>query len=148
MPEGHRRAIKRGNVTRAVRVGNTNALRHGIYAEVAVREDVRDEAALLYARAPWLDGVRDGVIVEATARLIVRLRKLDAVIDAEPTQVLTSLYRSLEAQLTRNLDALGLTPSSAARLGIAALDAQHRAQQIAEKALEAYRPDPPKDPTE
>jgi hypothetical protein len=142
LPEHHRRAIRRGNVSRSLGLGNTNALRFGVYAQVAIHEDVLDEAALLFARAPWLDEVRDGVLVEATARVIVRLRKLDAAIETEPTAVLTSLYRSLEAQLTRNLDALGLTPTAAARLGITALQAQQRAQRIAERALEAYRPGP------
>ena len=57
------------------------------------------QGALLFARAPWLDRVRDGVLVEATARLVVRLRRLDALLESEPTQTLTSLYTRLEAQL-------------------------------------------------
>ena len=128
---------------RAVRSGNGNALRHGIYAEVAVREDVRDEAALLLARAPWLDPVRDGILVEATARLVVRLRRLDAALDEDPTQTLTSLYSRLEGQLTRNLDALGLTPQAAARLGLAHLDARARAQRVTEQTLATYREEEP-----
>ncbi len=124
---------------RAVRAGNTNALQHGVYSAVAVRPDVLDEAALLYARAPWLDPVRDGVLVEATARLVVRLRRLDIVLDEEPTQTLTSLYSRLEGQLARNLDALGLTPQAAARLGLAHLDAKARAQHMTERTLAAYR---------
>ncbi len=124
---------------RAVRAGNTNSLRHGVYAEVAVRADVLDEAALLYSRAPWLDPVRDGVLVEATARLIVRLRRLDLVLDEEPTQTLTSFYSRLEGQLTRDLDALGLTPSAAARLGLAELDARTRAARLVEGELAKYR---------
>lgn len=104
-----------------------------------MREDVRDEAALLFARAPWLDPVRDGVLVEATARLVVRLRRLDAALDDEPTQILTTLYARLEGQLTRNLDALGLTPQAAARLGLAHLDARTQAQLLTERALAGYR---------
>jgi hypothetical protein len=122
-----------------VRLGNGHALRHGIYAEVSVRDDVLDEAALLYARAPWLDPVRDGILVEATARLAVRLRRLDLVLDEEPTQTLTSFYSRLEGQLTRNLDALGLTPQAAARLGLAHLDARARAQRVTEQTLATYR---------
>ena len=124
---------------RSVRAGNTHALRHGVYAEVSVRADVLDEAALLFARAPWLDRVRDGVLVEATARLVVRLRRLDALLESEPTQTLTSLYTRLEAQLLRDLDALGLTPAAAARLGLARLDARERAQRLVETDLAQYR---------
>jgi len=120
-------------------MGNTNALRHGVYSEVSVKPDVLDEAALLYARATWLDQVRDGHLVEATARLIVRLRKLDGTIDATPTQTLTTLYARLEGQLTRNLDALGLTPRAAADLGLAHLDAKERARRLTEKTLDGYR---------
>jgi hypothetical protein len=125
---------------RSVRAGNTNALRHGVYAETAVRADVLDEAALLFARAPWLDRVRDGILVEATARLVVRLRRLDALLESEPTQTLTSLYARLEAQLLRDLDARGLTPAAAARLGLAALDARDRAKRLVETDLAQYRP--------
>ncbi|HEY5484473.1 MAG TPA: hypothetical protein VIK31_11805 [Propionibacteriaceae bacterium] len=135
---------RRENTARDVRLGNTNNLRHGIYSTVYVRDDVLAEAALLYARAPWLDEIRDGIAVEATARLVVRLRKLDAVLAAadEPTMTLTSMYTRLEGQLTRNLDALGLTPTAAARLGISKLDARQRAQKLATDALEQYRPAP------
>jgi len=133
------RAIRRTMSARAIRAGNVNALRHGIYAEVAVRADVLDEAALLYARAPWLNPVRDGILVEATARLIVRLRNLDMALDEEPTQTLTSLYSRLEGQLTRNLDGLGLTPQAAARLGLAHIDARERGQRMAQQTLAKYQ---------
>jgi hypothetical protein len=139
--EARRRAVRRAMAARAVRLGITRNLRHGIYSEVAVREDVLDECALIYARAQWLDPVRDGHLVEATARLVVRLRKLDAVIDDEPTQTNTALYARLEGQLTRNCEALGLTPRSAAALGLAHLDARARAQAMAEDSLKAYRED-------
>lgn len=146
VPADRSEAARRGWRTRRRRGaqhGNMNALVHGVYAEVAVREDVRDECALLYGRAPWLDEVRDGVLVEATARLIVRLRKLDAAVEADPTSTtLTSMLSRLEGQLLRNLDALGLTPTAAARLGIAELSARQRAQKLATDALDAYRPTP------
>jgi len=124
---------------RAVRAGNTNALRHGVYAEAAVRADVLDEASLLFARAPWLDRVRDGVPVEATARLVVRLRRLDTILETEPTQTLASLSYRLEGQLLRNLDALGLTPTAAARLGLATLDARAKASRLVDARLSKYR---------
>src|SRR3712207_4830863 len=79
--EPRKRAIRRAAAARAIRLGVSQNLRHGVYSETAVREDVLDERALLYARASWLDPVRDGHLVEATSRLIVRLRKLDAAID-------------------------------------------------------------------
>jgi hypothetical protein len=136
------RAIRRANIARAVRLGNSNALRHGVYSDVNVREDVLDEVAILYARGPWLDPTRDGVLVEATARLIVRLRKLDAAIDAEPSQTLTTLSARLEGQLTRNLAELGLTPRAAAALGLAHMDAQARARKLTEDTLARYRGGP------
>ena len=140
--EKKRRAVRRAAAARAVRLGVTRNLRHGIYSEVAVRDDVLDEAALIYARAPWLDPIRDGHVVEATARLAVRLRKLDAAIDDEPSQVLTTLYARLEGQLTRNCDALGLTPKAAASLGIAKLDAAERVKRISEEGLRKYALEP------
>lgn len=139
-----RRRISRTNRARAVSLTNSHAnLRHGVYSEVAIREDVQDELAMLYARAPWLDQVRDGLIVEATGRLIVRLRKLDTIADAAAAKglpVLTAMYCRLEAQLTRNLDALGLTPTAAARLGLSTLDARIKAARISERTLDQYRP--------
>ena len=100
-------------------MGALGNFRHGVYAEVAVRPEVLDEVAVLYARAEWLDPIRDGNLVEATARLVVRLRKLDAALSEDPTNAaFASLYGRAEAQLVRNLDALGLTPTAAARLGL------------------------------
>jgi len=117
------------------------AFKHGIYAEVAVREDVLDEAALIFIRALWLNHIRDGLLVEATARIIVRLRRLDELLERDATSaVLTSMYSRLEGQLTRNLDALGLTPRAAADLGLATLDATARVRKLAEGELARYRP--------
>jgi hypothetical protein len=124
---------------RAIRLGVSRNLRHGVYSEVAVKEDVLDECALIYARANWLDPVRDGHLVEGTARIVVRLRKLDAAIDDDPTsQTLTTLYARLEGQLTRNCDALGLTPRAAAALGITKLDAAERVKRMSEHGLRKY----------
>jgi hypothetical protein len=140
--ERRRRAIRRSTAARAVQLGVSRNLRHGVYSETAVREDVLDECALLFARAPWLDPVRDGHLCEGTARLIVRLRKLDTALDDEPgSQTLSTLYARLEGQLTRNLDALGLTPRSAADLGLAHLDARSKAQRLAVASLAPYRPE-------
>ncbi len=134
-----RRAIARTLVARAVVRGYGGPLRHGVYSEAQVRDDVLDECSLLYARAPWLDEVRDGILVEATARILVRLRRLDAIVDAEPTATLTSMLSRLEGQLTRNLDALGLTPTAAARLGLHELDARAKARALATDGLAKYR---------
>ena len=139
-----RRRIARTHRALAVSQRNSHAnLRHGVYSEVAIREDVQDELAMVYARAPWLDPVRDGLIVEATGRLIVRLRKLDTIADeaaAKGLPVLTAMYCRLEAQLTRNLDALGLTPTAAARLGLSTLDATLKAARMSQQTLDQYRP--------
>ena len=143
-----RRAIARSNRASAVARGNVHALRHGVYSSVAVREDVLDMAAMVYASAPWLDVIRDALAVEATARLIVRLRRLDTLVDAAlaklgtPTQEITSMYSRCEGQLLRNLSELGLTPRAAADLGIAKLDATARAMRLSEASLSRYRPAP------
>jgi hypothetical protein len=144
-----RRAIARASRAKAVGRGNSNALKSGVYSSVAVREDVLDMAALVYASAPWLDPIRDALAVEATARLVVRLRRLDVLVDAclqdltKPTQEITSMYSRLESQLLRNLSELGLTPRAAADLGLAKLDAKARAMRLSETALAAYQNRPP-----
>jgi len=136
-----RRAIARSNRASAVARGNVHALRHGVYSSVAVREDVLDMAAMVYASAPWLDVIRDALAVEATARL-------DTLVDAAlaklgtPTQEITSMYSRCEGQLLRNLSELGLTPRAAADLGIAKLDATARAMRLSEASLSRYRPAP------
>ena len=143
-----RRAIARASRAKAVGRGNVNALRSGVYSSVAVREDVLDMAAMVYACAPWLDPIRDAFAVESVARVIVRLRRLDIVVDAAlenlttPTQELTSMYSRCEGQLLRGLDALGLTPRAAADLGLQHLDAKARAARLTEDALSRYRPQP------
>ena len=145
------RAIRRTLTARAVAAGNSHALRHGVYSEVAVHEDVLDELTLLYARAPHLDPIRDGHLVEATARLVVRLRKLDTAIDAQPTsRELSSMASRLEAQLTRNLAELGLTPRAAHDLGLPERHAANTAQRLSQETLARYQqpPAPAGKPTE
>lgn len=141
-PERNRRlAIRRTNVAHGLQLGHVTSLRHGIYSEVAVRPEVLDECAMLFGRAPWLDPVRDGVLAESCARVIVRLRLLDAALDDAPTSsVLTSMYSRLEGELTRKCAALGLGPVAAASLGIVKLDAKARAARLTEDALAPYRP--------
>lgn len=131
-----RRSIDAGNV----RAGRSQRLKHGVYSEAVVRPEVRDEAALLLARLPWVDEVRDGPVVEGTARLLVRLRLMDEALDAEPSRDLLALASRLEGQLLRNLDALGATPRSAAALGLAKLSAADHARKIAERDMRAYAP--------
>jgi hypothetical protein len=141
-PKSNRaRAIARTANRKAVMAGNSRALRSGIYSRVAVREDVLDEAAWIFARAPWLTEVRDGPLVEATARLAVRLRRLDDLL-TDPdrmTQTTTSLYARLEGQLTRNLSELGLTPRASADLGLAHMDAKERVERMTQQRLAKYR---------
>ena len=139
--DARRRAnIRRSLVARAIRLGTSTNMKHGIYSEVAVRPEVLDEVAVLYARAEWLDPVRDGNLVEATARLIVRLRKLDMALADDPANVtFGTMYGRSEMQLVRNLDALGLTPTAAARLGLQHLDARERARRMGETVLDGYR---------
>jgi hypothetical protein len=138
-----RRRIRRSVLVRQSMAGNLNAAKHLVYSRVAVAEDVRDEEAALWTVANWLDPLRDARLVEATARVIVRLRKLSEAVDADPTsQTLTSLLSRHESQLLRNLDALGLTPTAAARLGIATLDAASRARKLSENVLDSYRVTP------
>lgn len=131
-----RRSIDAGNV----RAGRSLRLKHGVYSEAIVRPEVRDEAALLLARMPWVDEVRDGPLVEGTARLLVRLRLMDEALDAEPSRDLLALASRLEGQLLRNLDALGATPKAAAALGLAKLSAADHARKLAERDMTRYAP--------
>jgi hypothetical protein len=133
------RAIRRTLTARAILAGNSRALRHGVYSEVAVREDVLDEAALLYARAPHLDPIRHGHLVEATARLVVRLRKLDDALELDPASVsLSSMACRLEGQLQRNLSELGLTPRAARDLGLPEREAGKMASRLTAQTLARY----------
>jgi hypothetical protein len=138
-----RRAIRRKLIARCVAGGNANALRHGVYSVVAIHEDVLDEVSLLFAGAPHLDPIRDGRLVEATGRLIVRLRKLDAALDLAPTsRELSSMSSRLEAQLTRNLAELGLTPRAAHDLGLPERHAATSAQRYSQETLARYQQPP------
>ncbi|MBA2634295.1 MAG: hypothetical protein H0U86_15075 [Chloroflexi bacterium] len=136
-------AKRRGQDARNVSRGTSRRIKHGIYAESepSVRREIIDEAAILFARCGWLDEVRDGPMVEATARIITRLRRLDAIVDAGETgQVLTSMLSRLEGQLTRNLTALGMTPAASASLGLAHLDGRAKAFEAAQKEQARYAP--------
>jgi hypothetical protein len=145
------RANRRSQTARSLMLGNTRNLKFGVWAEVSVREDILDECALLYARAhSWIDPIRDGPLIEATARISVRLRKLDLLLDAsvadwavraEPrpnAAGLTALAARLEAQLARNLEALGLSPRAAASLGLVKLHAAERIRMATEARLARY----------
>ena len=137
--EARRRAVRRAMAARAIRLGVSRNLRHGMYSELAVREDVLDEAALLYRAGSVARSDPRWQPRRGTSRLIVRLRKLDAALDDDPTsQTLTTLYARLEGQLTRNCDALGLTPRAAAALGITKLDAVERVKRMSEQGLRKY----------
>ena len=136
-------AIRRSMDVRHIEAGTSRRLRHGIYAVSlpSVRAEVADEAAIIYARAAWLDEARDGLLVEATARLVTQLRRLDAVIEqGESGATLTSMYTRLEGQLTRNLTALGMTPAASASLGLASLDAASKVRREAEARMAKYAP--------
>ncbi len=78
-------------------------------------------------------------MVEATARLIVRLRKLDAALEEMPTATLAQLYVRCEFSLRGNLNDLGLTPKAAADLGLNFLDAKAQARRMADEDLARYR---------
>lgn len=139
-----RRKIRRTLQARCVQAGNAHALRHGVYSEVAVRDEVLSEIVLLYARAPWLDEIRHGHLVEATARIVVRLRKLDDALDADPTSmVLSSMASRFEGQLARNLADLCLSPRSASDAGIGPReDPKAIAARLSQETLSRYQRPP------
>lgn len=147
-PSPRARAIRRSIDAGNVRAGRSQRVKHGIYSLAATREAVRDEAALLVARLPWVDEVRDGVLIEATARVIVRLRLIDAELDRTPTRDMLTLGARLEGQLLRNLAELGATPRSAASLGLARMTAAEQVRKAAERDLRRYRPKSPKRSTD
>lgn len=138
------RAIRRGVDARNVAAGNSAKLRrHGVYATEHVKAEILDEVAMTYARAPHLDPIRDGPLVESFARMLVRLRRLDEALDGpEPTRDVLALAARLEGQVLRTAEALGLSPRSAAQLGIATLHGRDLARQAAEKTVARYRSRP------
>jgi hypothetical protein len=141
-----RRRIRRGVLVRVAMAGNVNAARHLVYSTVAVSEDIADVAAGIFAVAPWLQRPRDELAVTQLARIVVRLNLLHAAVDADPSQILTSLLARLEAAELRSLESLGLTPTSAARLGLDVLTGKDRARRMSEKTLDAYRATPGEKP--
>lgn len=115
-------------------VGNTRAMRHGAYSAALVADvtpEVRELMDALGGVAPVRDpdgGLPDAdvVAVERAARLLRRYRRIEAWLDLygeldEKTgdvKPAARLAGELGTSLDRALDALGMTPTSRARLGL------------------------------
>ena len=137
------RAISGGNLSpsesgvraRAVREakrGNTNSLRHGVFARVALEVDVAVEVALTFTIRPTLDPLADFRLVEDLAVVRVRHRRALEAINAEgPTANLTKWESNLGASSERLERAVHER---------AAQRAKETAQATARPDLTAYRP--------
>lgn len=136
------RATSRGRTAQEIRAGRSHRLQKtGIYSTVGIKEAILDEVHALYARASWLDPVQHGPLVESLGRMLVRLRRLDDALDGpEPSRDMLALAARLEGQVRLTCEALGLSPRSAAALGLAHLDGAAKARIEAEKALARYAP--------
>ncbi|MGA2502248.1 MAG: hypothetical protein ABSH20_31285 [Tepidisphaeraceae bacterium] len=131
-----RRAISRTLRAKAIGAGNLSAARHLVYATVAIEDDVLDEVATMIALSPHLGDPKFRPLVEGTARCIVRLRAADAAIAAgDHSSTMTSYSVRLEAQLARNLAALGLVPRPQ-------VPNAKGAAALSEQTLARYRPTP------
>jgi len=82
--------------------GNSNAMRHGIFALVANERDAATEVALIYAARPSLDGIADLRLVESYALAATQYRRALAAIDRDGlTSILTSYATRLAALVER-----------------------------------------------
>lgn len=141
--EGSKRKISRAVVAANVRTGRTTSLKHYGYAEVAIREDVADLVAVIWSMAPWLSATRDHIAVDQCARLAAQCRRLDQHLDEEHVSIAqSSLLSRTEMALQRSLDSLGLTPRSAAALGVDLSSIRARQQEASRETLAKYRPRP------
>jgi hypothetical protein len=131
-----KRARQLANLTAAPAppAANRRALRHGGYSEALVADvslEVRELMAALSDTAPVRDPdgslpAADLVAIERAARLLRRYRRLEAwldlygELDEDTGQVKPAAKLALEVgtSLDRSLDALGMTPTSRARLGL------------------------------
>jgi len=144
-------AANRGWATRRRRLaaaGNVNAAKSYAYSQLAIRGEVAQRVDYLLSVAPYLDPLIDGPALAVAARLGVQAAHASAAIEAAElaeTPIAESLRKHgaylLQAEL-RALAACSLTPATRALLGLSRLDAQGRARQMAEQALEQYRPAP------
>lgn len=105
-------AARRRELVKSVRRGSASGLRHGAFATVANLPDVASEVALTFELHPSLDRLRDLRFVEHYAMTQVRLRRIEAAIDAsdQGPHLMAALLRisplaeRLEAQLRELVD--------------------------------------------
>jgi hypothetical protein len=81
---------------RSLRLGNVNALEHGVRAQVQNARDVRIEIGLTFATHPALDPIVDRRLVEQLA--VTRVQR-QRVLLAMATEGFTSILTSYDARL-------------------------------------------------
>lgn len=125
-------------------VGNRAAAKHGFWSDPSLRDDDRAEVAEIAVSI--VDALPDyqgqfGFAVEQLALKVWRQRRAyrdlsehGVLRDGKPAPVLVDLSK-LENAIARDLDALGLTPTSRARLG---LDIARTGDVLAEYLEQAY----------
>lgn len=128
--------------------GNTRAVRHGAYSDALLRDvdgEVRELLDALADAAPVRDPdgslpAADAIAVERAARALKRWRTLadwldvhGRLTDDDDVKPAAELELRAERELAAALDALGMTPTSRAKLGLTL----QRAATSAEEAAEA-----------
>lgn len=105
--------------------GNDASLRHGAYASPARLSAETEELAAMLAELVPAYRASDGPAVQLLALTWARVRRAEAaIVEAEAagdTERLIELHRRLRGWVTtaaRYLDALGMTPTARARLGL------------------------------
>jgi len=91
------RGLRRARAVQEARRGNANALKFGVFAEVANAEDVTREVALTYAARPGLDPIADRRLVELLATSTVQRSR--ALLAMRGTEGLTGVLTSYDARL-------------------------------------------------
>jgi len=85
--------------------GNSNAMRHGIFAVVNNAVDTATEVALTYASHPALDGIADLRLVETYSLLACQYRRSLAAIDRDGMTPVLTAYSTRLAALIERLEA-------------------------------------------
>lgn len=79
-------SLRRARLSQEAKRGNTNALKHGIFARVHNAQDIANEAAIVFAAHPDLDPVADHRLVEALAIASVHHARAVLAIDEQGYQ--------------------------------------------------------------
>jgi hypothetical protein len=137
-PPGNRRRLLHGGAARQATLIVANSWAEKIMAELEREAPLRDETGGLPAH--------DRQVVELLASCLARLQSVSQWVDlhgvvdekGQPRPA-CELERLLRSEAARHLDALGMSPSSRARLGLELARAEATLEDVAEAGGEAWR---------